>query len=153
MVLRAALVLLSCCAWCQRSASQAADDAGRVAPSTTTGGGGGPFVSLRQPSSTTTGGGGGPFVNGGSPPGVLTASDCALRNATHAFGTSLAPHKGRYRALFDALQLSKCGVPAGGPPDLPWMPPVFGEEGALVFVDAAAGDDGKGTGSKQAPFR
>ena len=94
----------------------------------------------------------GKFVNGGSPPGVLPASDCALRNVTHAFGASLAPRKGRYSELHDALQLSKCGVPSP-PPAKPWSPPSFGEQGALIFVDPAAGDDNQGTGSKRAPFK
>ena len=61
------------------------------------------------------------MVHSGTPDGVLTDTDCAIRRAAFDYGKRLQPQKGAFAALYDALQLSSCGVPAPAAADV-WLP-------------------------------
>jgi hypothetical protein len=62
------------------------------------------------------------FFHSGTPNGVSVENDCMLRRLALEYGQKLAPQKGTFRSLFDALQLSACGMTP--PPTIDgWQPP------------------------------
>ena len=108
---------------------------------------------------------GSPFVNGGSPPGVEFGTDCTLRQLAWEYGKKLAPQKGQYAELFDAMQLNRCNTTTstpttststgtGKPGEGSWWPPTFGPETERnpIFVDPTAKGSDDGDGSIQKPF-
>lgn len=96
-----------------------------------------------------------PFINPGTPAGVPPSFDCNVRQAAWERGQTLLPSQGKFRTLYDALQLQACGVPSP-PQDDAWVPPTFvsasSTENSEVYVDAASGDDSN-DGSLATPFK
>ena len=58
------------------------------------------------------------FTNAGTAGGTPHSFDCASRTYAYEYGKRLAPSRGAFRTLFDALQLQACNhtIPEG-PPD------------------------------------
>ena len=52
----------------------------------------------------------------GTPAGVPPSFDCAARALAYTYGRQLAPHRGQFKSLYDALQV---GLPSSGVPCLP----------------------------------
>jgi hypothetical protein len=69
----------------------------------------GPFEVYHGPMNVTTG-----VVHAqpstGKPPGVNSSFDCAMRELAYEYARSLRPDKGNFSTVYDALQLSRCGV-------------------------------------------
>jgi len=82
----------------------------------------------------------GALVHSGTPPGVPSSFDCAIREAAWAYGKRLLPARGTFRSLYDALQLGLCdGAPQPAEHDV-WAPPTdplpANEPVLLVDLDA-----------------
>jgi hypothetical protein len=96
----------------------------------------------------------GAMRNSGTPGGVPASTDCALRKLALEYGRSLAPARGDFRSLFDALQLQECGVETPKTRD-EWTPPNYtahSNSDASIYVDANTGSDTTGDGSKDRPL-
>jgi hypothetical protein len=83
------------------------------------------------------------FVNSGTAGGTPHEFDCASRAYAWEYGKQLRPERGKFRSLFDALQLQACNItlPRGQDEHPEWRPPTLSvPAGAAVFVvEAAAG--------------
>ena len=90
----------------------------------------------------------------GTPAGVSTGYDCAVREHAWEFAKATLPRRGQFKSAFDALQLWRCNTSTPAPthddhyvaPTL--APPTDGA--ALIFADAGAASGGNG--SKTHPF-
>ena len=83
------------------------------------------------------------MVHSGTPEGVSHETDCAIRQFAWEFGRRLQPSRGEFKSLFDALQLSACGVTTPAQQDQ-WEPPAASQRTAEVLeltVDPFAGTD------------
>jgi len=91
---------------------------------------------------------GAPGWYNGTPGAVPASFDCKVRAFALQYGQKLAPHRGQFKTLYDALQLHNC-PDAGAPPTESdaWAPPepVYPADGVRIYVDADRGDDA-GTG-------
>ena len=97
-----------------------------------------------------------PMHNGGTPPGISPGTDCNLRAFAWEAGKKLMPSRGQFKTLYDALQLSSCGVPGPATTDT-WTPPTdplppASTDAPVFFVDAAHGSDSS-AGTKASPFQ
>ena len=95
----------------------------------------------------------------GTPTGVPPSFDCAARALAYSYGRQLAPHRGQFASLYDALQLANCDA-VEPPTELDtWQPPTLSdigltEAGAIqIHVDATTGDDANGGRSELNPLR
>jgi hypothetical protein len=50
------------------------------------------------------------LVHSGTPLGVSTETDCAMRTFAWEYGKTLQPRREGFKSLYDALQLFACGV-------------------------------------------
>lgn len=57
--------------------------------------------------------------NGGTPPGIPGKTDCRIRQFVWEAGKKLLPRRGEFKTLYDAMQLSACGVDGSVAPPLP----------------------------------
>jgi hypothetical protein len=89
--------------------------------------------------------------NSGTPGGVPQSTDCALRKLAWDYGRSLAPARGGFRSLFDALQLQECNITTPSSQDK-WAPPNYTSPPNSIYVDAETGSDTTGDGSKDRPL-
>jgi hypothetical protein len=100
----------------------------------------------------------------GTPAGVPTSFDCKARDLAWQYGKMLAPQRGEFKSLFDALQLGGCSMPNPPTVEDAWAPPhlLAGEaagenerrDTVWVYVDAELGDDSAHDGaSAAAPLR
>eukprot|EP01050_Picozoa_sp_SAG11_P023129 SAG11_NODE_4565_length_1849_cov_1.276571_2_plen_299_part_00 len=85
--------------------------------------------------------------------------DCKARELAWQYGKQLAPQRGSFKSLFDALQLGGCYLPNPPTDDDSWEPPTLAvpvaAEGsrAIIYVDAELGDDNHDGVSPDAPLR
>ena len=85
--------------------------------------------------------------------------DCKARELAWQYGKQLAPQRGSFKSLFDALQLGGCSIPNPPAEDDSWQTPTLAvpaaAEGsrAVIYVDAELGDDGHDGASPAAPLR
>jgi hypothetical protein len=97
----------------------------------------------------------GAFFAAGTPPGVPTDADCALRSLAHRYGEGLSvAARAHSAALHAALQLGACGNPTPAPDRQPPpadTPPPHATA-TVVEVDPRAGSDRRSIGGTQ-PFR
>jgi hypothetical protein len=86
----------------------------------------------------------------GTPGGVPTSFDCKARALAWEYGKHLAPHRGEFKSLFDALQLGGCSLPTPPTENDSWSPPHLLSDEATrnnrtdtvwIYVDAERGDD------------
>lgn len=84
----------------------------------------------------------------GTPSGVPTSFDCKVRELAWQYGKKLAPQRGSFKSLFDALQLGGCSVSNPPTVDDVWAPPRIqiptiaeGSNGYIIYVDSELGDD------------
>ena len=91
----------------------------------------------------------------------LTTSsfDCKVRELAWEYGKGLAPHRGGFKSLFDALQLSNCGLVDAPTIDDVWKQPDLeppSPDDVVIYADAEHGNDDLATRdgrSPQAPLR
>lgn len=94
------------------------------------------------------------FMHSGTPGGVPASADCAIRKFAYEYGQKLAPQRGDFKTLYDALQLQNCDVQEPLEMDA-WSPPSYPLEelkGSILYVDPAKGRD-DGNGDIDLPFR
>jgi hypothetical protein len=92
--------------------------------------------------------------NPGTPAQVPVDVDCAVRRLAWEYGKHLMPARGKFRTLFDAMQLQFCNVSTPSAVDT-YSPPLLPtpRAGKLIFASAsAAGDDEAADGSAARPF-
>ena len=88
------------------------------------------------------------MVHSGTPGGVPASADCAIRQFAYEQGRKMAPQRGDFKSLYDALQLGAC--PGASPePELAdeWTPPrhdLAATSARVLFVDANAATAGGG---------
>ena len=92
-------------------------------------------------------------------PPARSSFDCKARELAWQYGKQLAPQRGSFKSLFDALQLGGCPIPNPPAEDDSWQAPTLAApaaaEGsrAVIYVDAELGDDGHDGASPAAPLR
>eukprot|EP01065_Artemidia_motanka_P030302 TRINITY_DN3630_c3_g1_i1.p1 TRINITY_DN3630_c3_g1~~TRINITY_DN3630_c3_g1_i1.p1 ORF type:complete len:967 (+),score=267.54 TRINITY_DN3630_c3_g1_i1:85-2901(+) len=97
-------------------------------------------------------GGAAGMVHSGTPAGVPADTDCALRRFAHEYGRKLAPERGEFKSLFDALQLGACGDQPPAEQD-EWAPPTTPIPSGHSVVHASPGASPSGAnGTAAAPF-
>ena len=86
------------------------------------------------------------FINSGTPSGVTTSFDCAVRYYAYEYGQQLQSRQGTFVSLFDALQLNACNYTR--PQESPRKVPNFNnvnsesdEQECIYFVDPNNGSD------------
>jgi len=95
------------------------------------------------------------FMHSGTPGGVPASADCAIRKFAYEYGQKLAPQRGDFKTLYDALQLQNCDVMEPTEMDI-WNPPTYNLkelEGTVLYVDGKKGHDDLGRGNINAPFQ
>jgi hypothetical protein len=85
--------------------------------------------------------------------GVSRSYDCAVRKHAWEFAQRTLPWRGTFKTVFDALQLSRCGLVPPAAEDV-YVAPRFATptSGAVIFVDANNTGAHRGDGSKAKPF-
>jgi len=85
--------------------------------------------------------------------GVSRSYDCAVREHAWDFARRTLPGRGEFKTVFDALQLSRCGLVPPAAQDV-YVAPRFATptRGAVIFVDANNTGARRGDGSKAEPF-
>ena len=85
--------------------------------------------------------------------GVSRSYDCAVRKHAWEFAQLTLPWRGTFKTVFDALQLSRCGLVPPAAEDV-YVAPRFATptSGAVIFVDANNTGAHRGYGSKAKPF-
>lgn len=56
---------------------------------------------------------------------LFSSFDCKVRALAWRYGKQLAPHRGSFKSLFDALQLGGCSLPNPPSEDDVWEPPAI----------------------------
>ena len=94
-----------------------------------------------------------PMHNGGTPGNIPPKTDCNIREFMWESGKKLMPRRGSFKTLYDALQLSACGVEGPAANDT-WAPPSYPiiAGASALYVSAGAGSD-SAAGSAAAPFK
>ena len=99
------------------------------------------------------------MVHSGTPGGVPASADCAIRQFAYEQGKKMAPQRGDFKSLYDALQLGACPDASPEPKHADaWAPPrhdLAATSARVLFVDAAAAAAGiaaNATGGADAPY-